>query len=205
LSLAAAIQPNSSLLFTETATLQFKARLGRNPLGDDTGDSRSLTDAVIAAHCQQIQSRPHNPDLHYRLGVLLLNTGRVTHAISSFQAAVEINPAFARARSKLAICLFEVGRHDEAIEQLTSVEPLDKDTLELHYKTALLYCDKVKFASSLINLERRLESNFSCADATVNISIILQNLGLLDRAAATWDSLAETASHALDASNPFSL
>ncbi|OHB75326.1 MAG: hypothetical protein A2Z25_21870 [Planctomycetes bacterium RBG_16_55_9] len=205
LSLAAAIQPNSSLLFTETAILQFKDRLGKNPLDDETEDSGGLTNAVIAAHCRQIQDRPHNPDLHYRLGVLLMNVGRISHAVSSFQAALEINPAFARAASKLAICLFEVGRHDEALEQLTAAESLDKDTLELHYRTALLYCNKVKFASSLMNLERYLEANFSCPDATVNISVILQNLGLLDRVAATWDSLAETASQALDANHPFTL
>jgi len=203
LSLAAAIQPNSSLLFTETAILQFKARLGKHPFEGPAEDSAAMGDAVIAAHCQQIMSRPHNPDLHYRLGVLLMNVGRITHAISSFQAALEINPAYTRARSKLAVCLFEADRQTEALEQLTAAESLDKDTLELHYQTALLYCNKVKFASSLMNLERHLQANFSSADATVNISIILQNLGLLDRVAATWDSLAETANQAVSADHPF--
>ena len=205
LSLAAAIQPNSSLLFAETAALQFKIRLGKNPLDDDTQDSGNLADTVIAAHCQQIQSRPNNPDLHYRLGVLFMNVGRITHAINSFQTALEINPSFTRARSKLAICLFETGQQVEALELLAAAETLDKDTLELHYKTSLLYCDKVKFASTLMNLERHLEDNFSHSDLTVNISIILQNLGLVDRVASTWDSLAETANHALEANNPFSL
>ncbi len=205
LSLAGAIQPNSSLLFTETAILQFKVRLGRNPLDDGKGNSKGLADAVIAAHCRQIQSHPHNPDLHYRLGVLLMNSGRITHAISSFKMALEINPVFTRARSKMAICLYEVDQQTEALEALTSGESLDDETLELHYRTALLYCNKVKFASSLMNLERYLEANYSRSDAVVNISIILQNLGLLDRVAATWDNLAETANLALDVNHPFSL
>jgi tetratricopeptide (TPR) repeat protein len=205
LSLAGANQPNSSLLFTETAILQFKARIGKNPLDEETEDSKNMADTVIAAHCQQIQSRPHNPDLHYRLGVLLMNSGRITHAISSFRMALQINPVFTRARSKLAICLYEVDQQAEAIELLTSGESLDDETLELHYRTALLYCNKVKFASSLMNLERHLEANFSQSDAVVNISIILQNLGLLDRVAATWDNLAETANLALDINHPFSL
>ncbi|MBN2315945.1 MAG: tetratricopeptide repeat protein [Sedimentisphaerales bacterium] len=205
LSLAGAIQPNSSLLFAETANLHFKARIGKNPLDDETENSKGMADAVIAAHCQHIQSRPHNPDLHYRLGVLLMNSGRITHAISSFKTALKINPVFTRARSKLAICLYEADQQAEALELLTSGESLDDETLELHYRTALLYCDKVKFASSLMNLERHLENNFSRSDAVVNISIILQNLGLLDRASATWDNLAETANLALDVNNPFSL
>jgi hypothetical protein len=37
-----------------------------------------------------------------------------------------------------------------------------------------------------------LESNFAASDATANISIVLQNLGLLDRAGALWDNLAQT-------------
>ena len=203
ISLAAAIQPNSSLLFTETATLRFKAGLREYMPFDYKDDYNSLTGAVIVAHRQQIIHHPQNPDLHYRLGVLMMNVGRITEAIKSFQTALEINPAYTRARSKLVVCLFETGSKAEAIEQMTSSYCLDKDTLGLHYHTALLYCDRVKFASSLINLEHHLERNFACPDATINISIILQNLGLLDRATAMWDNLTDTTNQAISAGNPF--
>ena len=203
LSLAAAIQPNSSLLFNETATLRLKAGLRENQSFDIKDDYNSLSEAVIVAHRQQIKHHPHNPDLHYRLGVLLLNDGRVTDAIESFQTALDINPAYTRAQSKLAICLFEANRKNEAIDILTCSECLDKDTLNLHYKTALLYCDRIKFASSLINLEQHLDRIFASPDATVNISIILQNLGLLDRVTAMWENLTDTANQAIGADNPF--
>lgn len=203
LSLAAAIQPNSSLLFTETATLRFKAGLRENSPFELPDDPASLTQAVIAAHCQHLTHRPQNPDLHYRLGILMMNLGRIDNATELFQTALQINPAFTRAKSKLSLCLFEADRKPEAIKCLTDCDHLDKDTLDLHYKTALLYCDRVKFASSLINLERHLENNFACPDAVVNISIVLQNLGLLDRVTATWDSLADTANHTINANYPF--
>jgi len=206
LSLAAAIQPNSSLLFAETAALRFQAGLRKNlPFDNQQDDPTNLTRAVIAAHRQQITHRPQNPDLHYRLGVLMLSVGRIAEAIQSFQTALEINPDYTRVRSKLAICLFEIGRKSEALEHLPGPYRLDKDTLELHYKTALLYCDKVKFASSLMNLERHLEKNFARPDAAVNISIVLQNLGLLDRVTATWDNLSDTADQAINIDYPFSL
>lgn len=203
LSLAAAIQPNSSLLFTEMATLRFKAGLKENPILECKDDHNSLTEVVIVAHRQQIIHHPQNPDLHYRLGVLMANVGRIPEAIESFRAALEINPAYTRAASKLAVCLFETGRKDEALEQLSSSDCLDKETLQLHYHTALLYCDRVKFASSLINLEHYLERNFACPDATINISIILQNLGLLDRATAMWDNVTDTASQTIGADSQF--
>ncbi len=203
LSLAAAIQPNSSLLFAETATLQFKAGSERNLLFFNGANSTNLIDAVIAAHSQQISHRPQNPDLHYRMGVLMMSVGRITDALKSFRTALEINPTYTRARSKLAMCLFETDQKTLALEQLIAPEYLDKDTLELHYKIALLYCDKVKFASSLINLDRLLENNFTCPDAAVNISIVLQNLGLLDRVTVMWDNLSDTANQAMNTNNPF--
>ncbi len=210
LSLAAAIQPNSSLLFAETAALRFQDGLRENLPFDNhyenvQEDPTNLTRAVINAHQQQITHRPQNPDLHYRLGVLMMGVGRIAEAIKSFQSALDINPGYNRARSKLAICLFEIDRKSEALEHLPGHEHLDKDTLELHYKTALLYCDKVKFASSLMNLERHLENNFARPDAAVNISIVLQNLGLLDRVTAMWDNLSDTADQAINADYPFQL
>ena len=100
------------------------------------------------------------------------------------------------------MCLFETNQKTLALEQLIVPEHLDKDTIELHYKIALLYCDKVKFASSLMNLDRLLENNFTCPDAAVNISIVLQNLGLLDRVTAMWDNLSDTANRAMNMNSP---
>ena len=208
LSLAAAIQPNSTLLFAETAALRFQDGLRENlPFDNEYNnvleDPTNLTRAVIDAHRQQITHRPQNPDLYYRLGVLMMSIGRLAESIQSFQTVLEINPDYNRARSKLAICLFEINQKAEALEHLPGPDRLDKDTLELHYKTALLYCDKVKFASSLMNLERHLEKNFARPDAAVNISIVLQNLGLLDRVTTMWDNLSDTAEKAINADYPF--
>ena len=203
LSLAAAIQPNSSLLLAETATLQFKVSLGESLDSQKAEESGKLMAAVIQSHQQQINQRPQNPDLHYRLGVLMMSISRINEAIKAFQSALEINPTYTRARSKLAVCLFERGQKQLAIDQLIGPDCLDRDTLELHYKTALLYCDKVKFASSLINLERCMQNNFASPDAAVNISVVLQNLGLLDRAAAMWNNLSDTANQATDHQQPF--
>lgn len=199
LSLAAAIDTNSSLLFARAAILKFKIKFQENPpLHNDGCNSANLMEAVIAAHQQQINIHPQNPDLYYRLGLLMMNIGRLEDGLKLFQTALQINPTHTRARSKLTLCLFETGHKQAALEQLTAPQILDKDMLELHYKVALLYCDKVKFASSLINLDRLLENNFTCTDAVINISIVLQNLGLLDRATAMWDNLSDTASQAIN-------
>jgi len=202
LSLAAAIEANSSLLFAETATLQFKAELDEKSALANVDDSVNLIEAVIGAHRQQITLRPQNPSLHYRLGILMMSVGRMSESVKLFRTALDINPTYTRAKTKLAVCLFETGQKQAALEQLSEPERLDKDMLELHYKTALLYCDKVKFASSLMNLEHYMENNFASADTTVNISIVLENLGLLDRAAAMWDNLSDTTNRAMNTNYP---
>ncbi len=198
LSLAAAIQPNSSLLFAETATLQFRENLTNDFSSASEIHSSDLMEEVISAHRQQIAAKPRNPDLHYRLGVLMMSVGRLSDAVELFQTALEINPTYYRSKSKLAVCLLETDQEERAIGYLNGPEHIDKDSLELHYKTALLYCDKVKFASSLMNLEHYMETNFATADVAVNISIVLQNLELLDRASAMWENLSDTASQAMN-------
>jgi len=201
LSLAASIQPNSSFLFAHTAILQFKIRLSQqNPFTVPHNDF-DLLQAVIRAHRAQISQSPENPDAYYRLGILLTYLAQFTDAIAAFRTALDINPTHTSAKSKLALCLFETGQKNQALDQITSHNPLTTDTLELHYKIALLYCNRLKFASSLINLENHLKNNFTSADATVNISIVLQNLGLLDRATALRESLNTIANTATKTQN----
>ncbi len=198
LSLAAAIQPNSSLLFSETAVLQFKSGFEESYSLCDEQDKFDFLKAVIAAHQRQIAQQPQNPEIHYRLGILMMSATMIAQAVKSFQAALDINPTYHRAKSKLAVCLFESNQKDLALELLTPADSLDKKTLELHYKTALLYCDKLKFASSLINLDRFMENNFTCSQSTANISVVLQNLGLLDRVTTMLDNLAHTTNQAIN-------
>jgi len=205
LSLAAAVAANTPLLFAQTATLQLSAGLSTPGYSDcpPLEDPDSMLKQVIAAHHHQLRHRPQNPDLYYRLGILLGCAGDNNSAINAFRQALEVNPACTRARSKLAVCLYEAGQHKQALDQITDTITMDRPTLELHYRTALLYCDKIKFASSLINLLNALESNFTQTDPTVNIAVVLQNLGLLDRAATMWDNLSETAHFATDSGASF--
>ena len=196
LSLACAIQPNSSFLFAETAKLILKAAFEAS-LMPTPEDSHSLDQTVMAAHQRHLTRLPHNPDLHYRLGILFMNANHLEGALACFQAALRINPTFGRAATKLAVCLFETGHRDEALDRIIPRQQYDSQTRELYYRTALLYCNRIKFASSVINLQRQIESNLAPnLDPTTNISIVLQNLGLSDTVGLMWENLCQTAAHA---------
>ncbi|MHC4124598.1 MAG: tetratricopeptide repeat protein [Planctomycetota bacterium] len=196
LSLAVAIQPNSSILFAEVATLLIKTAMDSSyQLVKDDFNNEDLLYFVIEAHNQQIKSS-QDPDLYYRLGMLLMSIKNFNKAVKCFQKAIEFNPTYSRARTKLAICYYEANKKQKALREIPSSTPCyDKDILELHYNTALLYCDKVKFASSLMNLQRSMEDNFASQDITANVAIILQNLGLLNRVTAMWENLEDLAKY----------
>ena len=196
LSLASSIQANTPLLFAEATTLQFKASARHSQFMDDSENQPNVFDAVIGAYHRQIAQRSENPDLYYRLGVLLMSVSNLPVAIEAFEKALEINPMHGRAKTKLILCTYETKRRQQALDKHTMTDCLGKETLELHYKTALLYNHKIKFASSLLDLHYLMASNLSAADPAVNVSIVLQNLGMLDRAQVLWDNLADTSAQA---------
>jgi len=195
LSLASAIQPNSSFLFAETAKLILKAALEANLLPAPE-DGHTLDEKVITSHQFHLARFPGNPDLHHRLGILHIHANQRAAAQACFEAALRINPTYRRAATKLAVCLYEAGQQREALELIMPTQYAPQ-TLDLYYRTALLYCNRVKFASSLINLQRQIEANLgSHLDSATNISIVLQNLGLSDTVGLMWENLCQTAAHA---------
>jgi tetratricopeptide (TPR) repeat protein len=185
LSLAATIDNNGPMMFAQAVCLQC------NPPSVDL-ETRPI-DSILEAQTQMVNLRPQNPELHYRLGILLMSIGRITEATGLFERALQLNPTFAASRNKLAVCLYETDEAAFALETLKPPMCLQNDTLGLHYRVALLYCDKIKFASCLLDLEQWLHDTLASADAVVNISIVLQNLGLLDPTYSTWDNLSPLA------------
>ena len=142
----------------------------------------------------------HFHHLHYmrmELGMLMMVIGNFKGAIESFEKALEINPTHSRVRCKLALCFYECDEKELAMSKLIETEPMNTEIVNLHYQTAILFCDKEKFASALFNLENTMKENYTQPDASTNIEVVLENLGLVDRAIATWDRLTETAKTAI--------
>lgn len=185
LSLAATIDTNGPTLFAQAACLQCNS--------PSTDLELRPIDVILNTQMQMLKMRPQNPELHYRLGVLLMSIGRVSEATELFEKAISLNPTFAAARNKQVLCLYETDETALALETLRPPSCLQHDILDLHYRVALLYCDKIKFASCLLDLEQWLHETLASTDAVVNISIVLQNLGLLDPVYSTWDNLVPAA------------
>ena len=197
ISLASAIQQNSTLLFSETATLRLQIALDDTAENEEQISETILMEDVVLAHQKQVAAKPASPDVHYRFGMLMMATNNLSHAIKSFRMTLSLNPTHYRARSKMAICTHEMGKVDKAAKVLFDSTAPDISTLKLHYDTAILYCDREKFASALSNMARQMDKDLPTAESIVSVEVVLENLGLVDRAATTWERLTETAHAAI--------
>lgn len=197
LALGSAIQQNSSLLYSETATLYFQSTLDAHSiLHGQKERSTVFMEDVLKAHQKQIDKQSTCADVYYKYGILLMASGRQEEAMEYFRKALEINSTHYRARTKLAICLFDAGRPDEAIAQVTESRTIDQNTMKLHYKTAMLFCDQKQFTRALRHLKTSLQQE-NASDVYLNIELVLENLGLIDRTLSNWKRLAEMAENIL--------
>ena len=198
--LAAAVEPNSTLLLTEMARLQLKAAVaGEFDRGFDVAagtpglevelDNDDLLALQIDRHAEQVQRSPEHADLRYRYGVLLRSEGRLGEAIEQFEQAVRINPAYVQAIIKLGVTQQELGLMEEAIETFNTALDLAPKFVDLHYRLGILHTDRRQFEEALRHMESAAEGAPDNQKVRASLALSLQNMGLMDRAAATWRSL----------------
>jgi len=201
--LAAAIEPNTTLLLAEVARLQLKSALAEEfirrfegddfvPAPDISLDNDDLLRKQIDCHRQELARHPNYPDLRYRYGVLLRAEGRGAEAMEQFAEAVKLNPTYVQAIIKLGITQQELGLTEQAIETFTKALELRPEYVDLHYRLGILYTDHRRFAEAVKHMEAAAAGAPDNTEIRVGLALSLQNMGLMDRAAATWRSLCRT-------------
>jgi len=192
LSSASMIQPNSSLLFFETARmLLYSLSADSNLLEADRNDAAM---SILHAHQGQLMAQPNNPTSLYHLGQCQLYLAGPDTAIHAFSAAQKNHPQYVRANAKLAICMYILGDEEDALKQLRSLSNQDSTSIPLYYQTAMLYEEPVKFAATLMNLSKNMAENWADTDPAAQISVVLENLGIADRESCLLESLLDTLS-----------
>jgi superkiller protein 3 len=193
--LAASLEPSTTLLFSESARLHVQTErrglceyeeAGTEACGHDV-----LLEEVIQRHQQALLQSPLHADLHYRYGLLLRQVGRHAQAVEAFRNAVEINPNYSKAQVKLAICLKECGAVEEAIEAFQRALKIDGRFVDVHYQLGLLFAQRSQFELAAEQFEQAVDGDDTSIAFRANLALALQNIGMVDRAAATWRSICE--------------
>jgi tetratricopeptide (TPR) repeat protein len=205
--MAGGVEPNTQLLFSELARLQLKVTaaeqcerylspqaIAAHPAGPLHEDVRGVVARQIERFKLALRKHPNHADWHYRLGVLQRYAGELHGAIRSFRHALAINPNYLKALIKLGMALRDVNETDDAIRVLTRALSLDAESATLHYELGLIYADQGRFAESVERFDDAIRHEPDREDTLANLALSLQNMGLTDRAEATWQALHELTS-----------
>ena len=198
--LAGAMEPNSEMLLAEMARLQLKVAVASEflqgaaeaPDQDEPTielDHDDLLHQQIQRHEHYVAESPGRADAHYRCGVLLRSVGRLGEAMEQFTQAVAINPTYVDAIIKLGLTQQDMGHVDDAIATLTGVLEIEPDYVDVHYRLGLLHTDRRLFEQAVRHMEAAAAGQPDSARLRAGLALALQNMGLMDRAAATWRSL----------------
>ncbi|HVP13861.1 MAG TPA: tetratricopeptide repeat protein [Phycisphaerae bacterium] len=221
IEMARNIEPNSTLLFSEVARMHLKAAAGHEAnqflsFADEAhpevaggaeaaggaktrrADTGDLLSQQIDRLREAIGRNPNHADLHYRLGLLLKNRGQIEDAIKEFRQAVAINPTYMKAQVKLGLALAENDQIGEAVEALKRATDLHPEYVDLHYQLGLLFAQRHQFEMSVEHYERAVEGNPRNVAFQSNLALALQNMGLIDRANASWQIVADLAPTSLE-------
>lgn len=114
--------------------------------------------AAITYYLKALELQPGNPDIHYRLGVLLHRLKRLDEAIQEFRRVIGLDTTYAPAYNYLGHLYAEKG------ENLTEAESLIKKALTLdpnngyfHDSLGWLYFKLGRYEQALAELERAVE------------------------------------------------
>jgi len=84
---------------------------------------------------------------------------------------------------------------------ITDSKTIDQNMMCLHYKTAMLFCDQKEFNRAMRHLKVSLQQD-DASDVYMNIELVLENLGLIDRTLSNWKRLSEIAENILPQTSP---
>jgi len=197
--LAAAIEPNSTLLLAEMAKLQLKSAVAEQYAESFSAGGAPQADELDLAnddllyrqtqhHAEQVGAHGDHADVRYRYAVLLRAQGRATEALHQLREAVRISPTYVQAIIKLGITQQELGMVEQAIRTFHRALDIEPHFVDLHYRLGLLYTSREQFEQAV----RHMEAAAGAKDndqIRAALALSLQNMGLMDRAAATWRSL----------------
>ncbi len=119
---------------------------------------------------------------HYSFGVLLDQEGRVDEAITHFQNALQILPAYGAAHNNLGLALLQRERVDEAITHFQRAMQLGPNYMEPCVNLGIALAQKGRVDEAIAQFQKALEIKPNYAEAHCNLGNILLQKSRADEA-----------------------
>ena len=198
--LAGSIEPNTGQLMTETVRLQLMNALadehvtqaGREieaPSAAACLGSGDLLTTQLRRHEQAVANRPGDSDLRMRYGQLLRHQGQLAEAAEQFRCVLRTVDAHMDAAIKLGITLADLDQTGGAEAMFRQAFDVSDEQIATHYRLGLLYTDRQLFEKAVRSMEQAAPQGRD--NVRTMLATSLQNMGLMDRSAATWRSLCQ--------------
>ena len=112
---------------------------------------------------------PDNPEVHYNLGWLYLQTGRREDAADSLRQAVNLKPGHAKALHDLGILHAQAGSWEQASTSLRKAIEANPEFPEAHYSLGLIYAQQEDFKQAEESLLTALKFRPDYAEALTDL------------------------------------
>ncbi|MEF3694915.1 MAG: tetratricopeptide repeat protein [Candidatus Cloacimonadota bacterium] len=117
----------------------------------------------------RIAEKNRNAELWFNIGNLYAENGNNGQAVASFRKALEIEPEFALAQSRLAFMLYDQGNYAEAIEYLEFAANQYPDNDLISRRLALAYQRSGRIDDAITRYEAAIASNPQSVQAYLNV------------------------------------
>ena len=139
-------------------------------------------EATRADYEQKLASRPKDPDLLNKLGLVLQKMGRPSEAAARFDRAVALMPLEPTYRFNLARAAGELGQWDRAIDQYRETVRLRPKDYEALSALGLALQKKGDDQTAITELTRARKVNPAGPDAALGLATSLEKVGRVDEA-----------------------
>ncbi len=112
---------------------------------------------IEKTHSQQATQAKMEYESEYKQGEKALKNDKMDEAITHFQQALLLKPAYAEVHNSLGVALLKKGRNSEAIEHFQQARVLKPDFAEAHYNLALAYAKTGRLAEAVASAEKALD------------------------------------------------
>ena len=120
----------------------------------------SATDTETGAVQKELEARPDDPALHFKMGNLHLGKRQLGRAIAEFEKALALQPDFLAAQNNLAMAYAADRQNDRALAAFKKLIVLDPDNPGNYYNVAVMYALQNKVPDSIAWLKQAIERGY---------------------------------------------
>ncbi|XOV94553.1 MAG: tetratricopeptide repeat protein [Bacteroidota bacterium] len=140
-------------------------------LGNESLEIKEYDDA-INFYTQSIQADPNFAAAYNNRGVAKVEDGNPHEAILDYNRAIEIDSAYRDAKFNRIYALEEVGRIDDAFEDLIELEKFYSDSAYIHFYKGLLQTKLKDYDAGKVSFKKAIALDSTNSESYVNLATL---------------------------------